>query len=113
MPITISNISYQDIFANSLNFYQANAGDRQTFTCDITENISIIETPAVFLSYFPGLEQISVSGANFLLEGFEVGDEIEVIIYNANGTIHATNTVDILTVSANAMTVDAALNWKS
>ena len=113
MPITISNISYQDIFANSLNFYQANAGDRQTFTCDITENISIIETPAVFLSYFPGLEQISVSGANFLLEGFQVGDEIEVIIYNSNGTIHATNTVDILVVSANAMTVDAALNWKS
>lgn len=113
MPITISSKSFEDMFSNSLNFYQANAGDRQTFTCDITENISIIETPAVFLSYFPGLEQISVSGANFLLEGFEVGDEIEVIIYNANGTIHHTNTVDILTVSANAMTVDASLNWKS
>lgn len=113
MPITISSKSFEDMFSNSLNFYQANAGDKQTFTCDITENISIIETPSVLLSYFPGLEQISVSGANFLLEGFEVGDEIEVIIYNANGTIHATNTVDILTVSANAMTVDAALNWKS
>jgi hypothetical protein len=113
MPITISNISYQDIFANSINFYQANAGDIQTFSCDIKENISIIETPAVFLSYFAGLSQISVSGANFLLEGFQVGDEIEVIIYNANGTVHHTNTVDILVVSANAMTVNAVLTWKS
>jgi len=79
MPITISNKSFEDMFSNSLNFYQANAGDKQVFTCDITENISIIETPAVLLSYFPGLNQISLSGASFLSEGFEAGDEIEVI----------------------------------
>jgi len=113
MPITISSKSFEDMFSNSLNFYQANAGDRQIFTCDITENISIIETPAVLLSYFPGQNQISLSGANFLLEGFEAGDDIEVIIYNANGNIHHTNTVTIVSVTANTMVVNASMTWKS
>jgi hypothetical protein len=113
MPITISNKSFEDIFSNTLNFYQANAGDRQTFTCDITENISIIETPAIVLSYFAGQNQISISGASFLSEGFQAGDEIEVIIYNANGNVHHTNTVDIVSVTANSMVVDALLTWKS
>ena len=113
MPITISSKSFEDMFSNSLNFYQANAGDKQTFTCDITENISIIETPAVLLSYFAGQNQISLSGANFLLEGFEAGDEIDIIIYNSNGNVHHTNTVDIVSVTANSMIVNALLTWKS
>lgn len=113
MPIIISSKNFDDMFSNSLNFYQANAGDKQVFTCTITENIAIAETPSVLLTYFAGLDQISLSGANFLTEGFEVGDEIEIIIYNANGSIHHTNTVDIVTVSATSMTVNAALTWKS
>jgi hypothetical protein len=113
MPITISSKSFEDMFSNSLNFYQANAGDKQVFTCDITENISIIETPAVLLSYFPGLNQISLSGASFLSEGFEAGDDIEVIIYNSSGSIHHTNTVTIVSVAANTMVVNASLTWKS
>lgn len=113
MPITISSKSFEDMFSNSLNFYQANAGDRQTFSCDIKENISIIETPSVLLSYFAGQNQISLSGANFLSEGFETGDTIEIIIYNANGNVHHTNVVDIVSITANTMIVDALLTWKS
>ena len=113
MPITILNKDFEDMFSNSLSFYQANAGDKQTFTCTIKENVSITETPSVQFSYFAGLDQISLSGGNFLTEGFEPGDEIQVIIYNANGGIHHTNTVDITFLNANTMGVNATLTWKS
>ena len=113
MPILISSIDFEDIFSVNKNFYQANAGDKQTFTCTITENIAIVESAAVLLTYFAGQDQINLSGANFLTEGFQVGDEIEVLIYTTNGNIHHTNTVDIVSVTANTMVVDANLNWKT
>lgn len=113
MPITISNIDFEDMFSVNRTFYQANAGDKQTFTCTITENIAIAETPSILLNYFAGLNQVTLSGANFLTEGFEAGDEIEIIIYNTNGTVHHTNTVDIVSVTATSMVVNASLTWKS
>lgn len=113
MPITISSIDFEDMFSVNRTFYQANAGDKQTFTCTITENIAIAETPSVLLTYFAGINQVNLSGANFLTEGFEPGDEIEIIIYNSNGNIHHTNTVDIVSVTATSMVVNALLTWKS
>lgn len=113
MPITISSIDFKDMFSVNRTFYQANAGDKQTFTCTITENIAIAETPSVLLTYFAGINQVNLSGANFLTEGFEPGDEIEIIIYNSNGNVHHTNTVDIVSVTATSMVVNALLTWKS
>jgi len=113
MPIIVSNQNYNDMFNVNLGFYRANAGDKQTYTCTLTENISITETPAIVLSYFAGQNQISLSGASFLSEGFLAGDDIEVIIYNTNGNIHHTNTVEIVSVTANSMVVNATLTWKS
>ena len=113
MPIIVSNQNYKDMFNVNLGFYRANAGDEQTYTCRLTENISITETPAIVLSYFAGLNQISISGASFLSEGFLAGDDIEVIIYNANGSVHHTNTVEIVSVTANTMIVNASMTWKS
>lgn len=113
MPITISSIDFEDMFSVNRTFYQANAGDKQTFTCTITENIAIAETPSVLLTYFAGINQVNLSGANFLTEGFEPGDEIEIIIYNSNGNVHYTNTVDIVSVTATSMVVNANLTWKS
>lgn len=113
MPITISSIDFEDMFSVNRTFYQANAGDKQTFTCTITENIAIAETPNILLTYFAGINQVNLSGANFLTEGFEPGDEIEIIIYNSNGNIHHTNTVDIVSVTATSMVVNALLTWKS
>lgn len=113
MPITISSIDFKDMFSVNRTFYQANAGDKQTFTCTITENIAIAESPSVLLNYFAGLNQVTLSGANFLTEGFEPGDEIEIIIYNSNGNVHHTNTVDIVSVTATSMVVNALLTWKS
>lgn len=113
MPILISNPVYRDMFGNNLNYYQANAGDKHLFYCTITENIAIAESPSVLLNYFAGLNQVTLSGANFLTEGFQAGDDIEIIIYNANGSVHHTNTVEIVSVTATSMIVDAALTWKS
>jgi hypothetical protein len=113
MPIVILNKDFEDMFSVNRNFYQANAGDKQTFTCTIKENVSITETPSVQLSYFPGLDQVSLAGGSFLTEGFEAGDEVDIVIYNANGTIHHTNTVDITFLTANTMGVDSGLTWKS
>ena len=113
MPITISSIDFEDMFSVNRTFYQANAGDKQIFSCIINEEISIAETPNILLTYFAGINQVNLSGANFLTEGFEPGDEIEIIIYNSNGNIHHTNTVDIVSVTATSMVVNALLTWKS
>lgn len=112
MPIAVSNKSFEDMFSNSLNFYQANAGDKHTFTCTILEQISVFDSPINYLSYTPGTNQITWSGGNFLTEGFEVGDEVDVIVYNSNGTVHATTTVDVLVVEASFIIVDANVTWK-
>jgi hypothetical protein len=112
MPIAVSNKSFEDMFSNSLNFYQANAGDKHTFSCTIIEQISVFDSPVNYLSYTPGTNQITWSGGNFLTEGFEVGDEIDVIVYNSNGTVHATTTVDVLVVEASFIIVDANVIWK-
>lgn len=113
MPIAVSNKDFEDMFSNSLNFYQANAGDKHTFTCSILEQISVFESPVNFLSYTPGTNQITWSGGNFLTEGFEVGDEIAVIVYNSNGTVHTTTTVNVLVVEASFIIVDAHVSWKT
>lgn len=112
MPIAVSNRSYEDMFTNSLNFYRANAGDKQTFTCTILEQISVFDSPVNYLSYTPGTNVITWSGGNFLTEGFEVGDEISVIVYNSNGTVHATTIVDVVVVEASYIIVDANVTWK-
>lgn len=112
MPITVSNRSYKDMFNASLNFYRANAGDKQTFTCDILETISVFDSPVNYLSYTPGTNVITWSGGNFLTEGFQVGDEVDVIVYNSNGTVHATTTVDVLVVEPSYIIVDAHVSWK-
>lgn len=113
MPIAVSNKSFEDMFSNTLNFYQANAGDKHTFSCTIIEQISVFDSPVNYLSYTPGTNQITWSGGNFLTEGFEVGDEIDVIVYNSSGTVHATTTVDVLVVEASFIIVDAYVSWKS
>lgn len=113
MPITILNKDFEDMFSVNRNFYQANAGDKQTFSCTILENISIIETPTITFNYFAGANQITVAGANFLTEGFEIGDEIQVIIFNSSGSVHSTTTVNIFNVTATTMTVDNSVSWKS
>lgn len=112
MPIAVSNKDFEDMFANSLNFYQANAGDKHIFTCQILEQISVYDSPINYLSYTPGTNQITWSGGNFLTEGFEVGDEIDVVVYNSNGTVHATTTVDVLVVEASYIIIDAHVTWK-
>ena len=112
MPIAVSNKDFEDMFANSLNFYQANAGDKHIFTCQILEQISVFDSPVNYLSYTPGTNQITWSGGNFLTEGFEVGDEIDVVVYNSNGNVHATTTVDVLVVEASFIIVDANVSWK-
>lgn len=113
MPIAVSNKSFEDMFSNTLNFYQANAGDKHTFSCTILEQISVFDSPVNYLSYTPGTNQITWSGGNFLTEGFEVGDEIDVIVYNSSGTVHATTTVAVLVVDASFIIVDAHVSWKS
>ena len=112
MPIAVSNKDFEDMFANSLNFYQANAGDKHTFTCEILEQISVFDSPVDYLSYTPGTNQITWSGGNFLTEGFQVGDEIAVIVYNSNGNVHATTLVDVLVVEASYIIVDAHVHGK-
>jgi len=53
MPLTIANKNFEDIFSNDLSFYQSNAGDTQTFTCNLSETIEFVSSPTVIFYLNP------------------------------------------------------------
>lgn len=106
MPALINNISFKDIFNQSLSFYQANAGDTQTITFDILERIQFISNPSIIFSLDYIHNLISVVGGNFLTEGFRVGDSVKVSVYKSNGTLNGSTTANVTIVTANSIKFD-------
>ena len=111
MPISVNNKNYVDMFSTSAGFYTANAGDRQTFTCRLFETVRLQESGSVVFSYNSGTKTVTVSGANFLTEGFQPGDEIQIIEYNNNGTVHNTHTTDLSIVESNYIVLVTGYGW--
>lgn len=111
MPISANNKEYVDMFGNTLTFYQSNAGDLQTFSCRLFETVRVEESGSVLFSYNSGTKTVYVSGINFLTEGFESGDEIQIIEYNSNGSIHHTHTTDVLLAASNFLILVTGYSW--
>ena len=101
MPIQITNKTYTDIFGNSLSFFQANAGDKITFTADIHSSIRISSQQSPFqlnLSVYP--YEITSPSLSWLDEGFRLNDTVQVTVWNPNSTTPAipayTATIDYI-----------------
>ena len=101
MPIQVVSQEFTDIFGNSLSFFQANAGDKITFTADIHSSIRISSQQSPFqlnLSVYP--YEITSPSLSWLEEGFRLNDTVQVTVWNPNSTTPAipayTATIDYI-----------------
>ena len=89
MPILIDSADFLDEWGNSLTFYKANAGDKfeAVFNIRSSMRISSVGNP---LTLDPSVNQVQSAGISWLDEGFRVGDNVLIYIYNPGGTINNT-----------------------
>jgi len=83
MPIQVVSKDFTDIFGNSLSFYQANAGDKITFTADLHSSIRISSQQSPFqlnLSVYP--YEITSPSLSWIEEGFRLNDTVQVSIWD-------------------------------
>lgn len=111
MPIQIQNKNFTDLFGNSLSYYQANAGDKQTVEIDFTESISVQSSPTRILNLDAVNNIINCSTFNFLDEGFRVGDIVTFRIYGVGGGLITSWSTAVTFVDANNLDVNAVPSW--
>lgn len=111
MPITAINKEYSDAFGNTNTFYQANAGDSYTAEYTFFETIRIESSASNILSYNPATKTITWSNGSFLGEGFRIGDEISVLVYNSGGTLIHTSVVDVVVADVNYIIHNSTIIW--
>jgi hypothetical protein len=112
MPALIANQLFKDIFNQSLSFYQSNAGDTQTFTCNIFERIQFVSSPSLLFNLTQSTNTINIIGGNFLTEGFRAGDIVQISAYNSNGNLNGSNTLTITAISASFIILSGAVtHW--
>ena len=83
MPIQIQYKNYTDIFGNTLNYYQANAGDQVTLEMEIHSSIRIssLDSPLQLnLSNYP--YEITSPSLSWIDEGFRLNDQVQVNVWN-------------------------------
>ena len=96
MPIRIISQDFTDLYSNTLNFYQSNAGDMQTIEFKILEQILVIGSTDNYLGYNALEDKITYSQGSWLVEGFRVGDTVSYQKFNSAGlptTTIATTTI--------------------
>lgn len=111
MPVLINNVAFKDIFNQSLSFFQANAGDPQTFTCTIFERIQFVSNPSLLFNLDPVDNIISIIGGNFLTEGFLVGDSVIIESFTSTGTSIGSTTLTITNVTSNSISLSGTVNY--
>lgn len=111
MPITLISRDYEDIFSNNLNYYQANAGDTQTVKFEVWENIRAYGNASSSLSLDAGNSLITWISGNFLDEGFRVGDEVQITVFDSGGGVAHTYVSNILICNTNQIKVDIHTHW--
>lgn len=84
MPILINSATFTDNFGNSNGFYKGNAGDKFELNFNIASLIRMtsIGNP---LTLDASLNQVLSPSVSWLEEGFRVGDDVLVGIYNSGG----------------------------
>jgi len=111
MPITVTTKDFEDIFSNNLTYYKANAGDTQTATFEVLENIRVIGSSTNILTVDNANKIITWTAGNFLNEGFRVGDELQITVYHQNGNVNHTYTSNITICDPNQIKVSATTHW--
>lgn len=113
MPIQIVNKTYTDIFGNSLGFFQANAGDKVTFTMGIQSSIRLSSQQSPFqlnLSVYP--YEITSPSESWLDEGFRLNDTVQVNIYDQfSPTALTTYPATIMYIDDNVIGLNTMLGW--
>lgn len=88
MPILVNSSNFTDAFGNSTTFYRSNAGDETTLELNVS---SLIRMTSVgnSMSIDTSLNQVTIGNSqlSWLTEGFRVGDEVGIFIYNSNGSL--------------------------
>jgi hypothetical protein len=111
MPIVILSKDFEDVFSDNLTYYKANAGDTQTVTLNLVENISVVGNSTTLFSLNFSNNCITWSTGNFLNEGFRLGDEVNVTIYKPDGSVKHTYVATIAILNANQMYISTAPHW--
>jgi hypothetical protein len=110
MPSTIISKSFNSI-AGTFGYYKNNVGDSSTVTLVVVENIRF-DSVANTLTYNPTTKTISVSGASWLDEGFRIGDEITITIYDSSTSTTTTQTRIINALTPSGLVHSGAiLSW--
>jgi len=111
MPILLISRDFEDIFSDNLGYYQANAGDTQIVKFEVWENIRITGTPTSNITHDHANLTITYLQGNLLDEGFRVGDELQITVYNSGGSAVHTYVSNVIIVQANQMKVSALTHW--
>jgi len=85
MPIQIVKQEFKDLYNNSLDFYQANAGDIQLIEYTIMEQILVISSQSNYLSFNALENKITWSQGSYLIEGFRIGDTVNYRLFDNTG----------------------------
>jgi len=96
--IRVLNSEYDDIFGNTLPFYQANLLDR--IACRYIIEISIELTSSNSQLVVVGLSpnQLQLYSGSWLDSGFRVGQTVDVNIYNISGSISGTTSATVISI---------------
>lgn len=89
MPILIDSVDFLDEWGNPLTFYKANAGDKFEAVFNIRSSMRMTSV-ANPLTLDPSINTVQSAGISWLEEGFRVGDNVLVYIYNSGGTVNFT-----------------------
>lgn len=111
MGVQIINKVFTDIFGNSHNYYQSNAGDKITAKFIVSESIQL-QTSAQTLFYLDAVNNIvTCATENFLIEGFRVGDTVRFSIFSFGGALISTWTTGVNSVTINTIDVGTIPIW--
>ena len=110
MPITITNKDFTSI-AGTFPFYKCNVGDASEVKLTLFENIRF-DSVTNTLTYNPTTKTISSNGASWLNEGFRIGDEIEITIFDSSTSTTTTQNRDIIALTSTTLVHNGGiLTW--
>lgn len=114
MPVQVINKNFTDIFGNSTNFFQSNAGDFIIGTLRIQSRIQVKSNQSGVQLTLDSSENIisnNGTGFDFLEEGFRTGDFVQCIKFSFGGAVLNAWTTQITNVTSNSIDVNSVPVW--
>ena len=111
MPIVVQSKEYANYNGVVKSFYQANVGDSNTYRTRFKESILVQTGADVYFQLDPVNNIIVWTGGNWEDEGFRVGDTVQFVIYDSNGSpIHIWSTL-VTSVNGDSLDVNSLAYW--